>query len=88
MWKRIWPSEVPLDPRLDLEGLRLPSSSLEGIRNAALTAAHFAAAEGEHVGPTHLMRAVRREYQKLEREPPLIEGPRAMGVLAETKTPG
>jgi hypothetical protein len=68
IWQRVWPEEVPLGDDVDLPDLagrfRLSGGS---IRNAALAAAFLAATDGAAVGRDHLLRAVRREYQKLGR---------------------
>jgi SpoVK/Ycf46/Vps4 family AAA+-type ATPase len=68
IWRRVWPDEVPLAADVDLldlaERFRLSGGN---IRNAALAAAFLAAAEGGEVCRDHLLRAIRREYQKLGR---------------------
>ncbi len=68
IWDRVWPDEVPLGADVDLDDLaerfRLSGGN---IRNAALAAAFLAAADGTAVRREHLLRAVRREYQKLGR---------------------
>ena len=53
---------------------RLAQMNLAGgaIRNVALNAAFFAAADGQVVRPAHVLAAARREYAKLEK--PLTEG--------------
>ena len=72
IWQKIWPRDTPLSPDLDLDFLagRLEISG-GYIRNIALAAA-FMAAEGTghternpQVSMTHLIRATRREYQKM-----------------------
>jgi hypothetical protein len=68
IWRRVWPAEVPLGDDVDLRDLaerfRLSGGN---IRNAALAAAFLAAAEEAEVCRDHLLRAIRREYQKLGR---------------------
>ncbi|MCW5801358.1 MAG: ATP-binding protein [Deltaproteobacteria bacterium] len=66
IWERIWPAETPRAADLDLpllaERLELAGAH---IRNIALAAAFLAAAEQTPVAQRHLLRAARREYQKL-----------------------
>ena len=68
IWRRVWPTEVPLAEDVDLDDLadrfRLSGGN---IRNAALAAAFLAAEDGTDVRRHHLLLAVRREYQKLGR---------------------
>ncbi|WP_298432645.1 AAA family ATPase [Geobacter sp.] len=68
IWEVVIPDRVPLGDDVDF-GLLAREVRLAGgnIRNIALAAAFFAAADGETVTMGHLMRAVRREYQKLGR---------------------
>jgi SpoVK/Ycf46/Vps4 family AAA+-type ATPase len=66
IWRRHLPSALPLADDVDLVTLakrfRLSGGS---IRNACVTAAFFAAAEGSSVGMSHFQRAIRREHQKM-----------------------
>jgi hypothetical protein len=66
IWRRVWPREARLDTELDLVHIagefELPGGH---IRNIALNAAHLAAADGSAVTTEHVLRATRREYQKL-----------------------
>lgn len=72
IWNRIWPQELPRAADLDMEFLadRLHISG-GYIRNIALAAAFLAAEEARHerqeplVTMEHLLRATRREYQKM-----------------------
>jgi hypothetical protein len=66
IWRRIFPRETPT-AKLDHE--RLSRLNLPGgnIRNIALGAAFLAAGEQEPVGMSHLLRAARGEYAKLEK---------------------
>jgi SpoVK/Ycf46/Vps4 family AAA+-type ATPase len=69
--RRLWAHKLgplPLAGDEDLDFLAR-SFRLSGgeIRNAGLTAAYLAAAEGRHVGMADLVRAVEREYRKLGR---------------------
>ncbi|MBD2438746.1 ATP-binding protein [Nostoc sp. FACHB-110] len=66
MWQRIFPKNAPCSPNLNLEFLA-QNFEITGanIRNIALTAAFLAADDGEVIEMVHLIRAVRREYQKM-----------------------
>ena len=72
IWNRIWPEELPRAADLDMEFLadRLHISG-GYIRNIALSAAFLAAEEARpgqeepEVTMEHLLRATRREYQKM-----------------------
>jgi SpoVK/Ycf46/Vps4 family AAA+-type ATPase len=66
IWQRHLLADAPLDHDLDLELLaeRLPVSG-GSIRNIVLAAAFLAAGEGRPIGMAHLLRAARREYQKV-----------------------
>lgn len=66
IWEQIWPEATPQDGHLDLELLArqidLPGGN---IRNIALAGAFLAAADGGVVTMAHLVKATRREYQKM-----------------------
>jgi AAA+ superfamily predicted ATPase len=66
IWAGIWPKETPLaddvDPDLLARQLKLSGGN---IKNVALAAAFLAADEGSPVRLAHVLRAVRREYQKM-----------------------
>lgn len=66
IWQRIFPKNAPCSPELDLEFLA-QNFEITGanIRNIALTAAFFAADDGKIIEMVHLIRAMRREYQKM-----------------------
>jgi hypothetical protein len=68
IWKTVWPSQVPLAHDVDFSLLaqqfRLSGGS---IRNVALAAAFLAAEQRQDVSMRHLMRATRRELQKMGR---------------------
>ena len=68
IWKTVWPSEVPLGTDADFDLLarqfRLSGGS---IRNVALAAAFLAAEQHQDVSMRHLMRATKRELQKMGR---------------------
>jgi SpoVK/Ycf46/Vps4 family AAA+-type ATPase len=66
IWRRALPQEAPLAPDVDLAFLARKFKLAGGhIRNIALTAAFLAAAEGGVIAMKHLVRATRREHQKL-----------------------
>lgn len=72
IWEKIWPENTPLSPDLDMDFLAERLEISGGyIRNIALAAAFMAAEEAGHaernpqVSMTHLIRATRREYQKM-----------------------
>ncbi|WP_424094759.1 ATP-binding protein [Moorena producens] len=73
IWEQIWPSPVPRSEELDLDFIARHCEIAGGnIRNIALAAAFIAADDGGIVKMNHLLRAVRREYQKMGKV--LIEG--------------
>jgi ATP-dependent 26S proteasome regulatory subunit len=66
IWERIWPESAPVSQDLNLEFLARRFEVAGGaIRNIALAAAFLAAADGRVVTMSHLIRATRREYQKM-----------------------
>jgi hypothetical protein len=66
IWRTIFPEEMP---RGDLDVEFLAEFELSGgyIKNVALTAAFMAAEDGEELGMGHVVRALRREFQKTGR---------------------
>ena len=70
IWRRIFPPDTPVEG-LDVEKLARLNVAGGNIRNIALNAAFLAADAEEPVRMTHLMRAARGEYAKLEK--PLTE---------------
>jgi AAA+ superfamily predicted ATPase len=66
IWRGIFPASTPTE---DLDYARLAQLNLAGgdIRNIALKATFLAADAGEPVRMTHILRAARNEYRKLER---------------------
>jgi ATP-dependent 26S proteasome regulatory subunit len=73
IWDSIWPASTPRARDLDLEALARRFELSGGhIRNIALAAAFLAASDGEVVTMGHVLRATRREYQKMGKV--LIEG--------------
>jgi hypothetical protein len=68
IWQSVWPSEVPLGPDVDLAMLAHQFRLAGGnIRNVALAAAFLAAEQSQPVSMRHLMRATKRELQKMGR---------------------
>jgi hypothetical protein len=66
IWRRSLPAAAPLAEDVDLPFLARQFRLAGGhIRNTALTAAFLAAPDGGPIGMTQLLRAIRREYQKL-----------------------
>jgi hypothetical protein len=66
IWRNVFPADAPLAADLDLAFAARQFKLAGGnIRNVALLAAFLAAEDGAPVGMAHLMRATRREYQKL-----------------------
>jgi ATP-dependent 26S proteasome regulatory subunit len=66
IWQGIWPSAMPIAEDLDLAFLaRQFKLSGGSIKNAALAAAFLAAENGNVVNTSHLLQAIRREYQKM-----------------------
>jgi hypothetical protein len=66
IWRGIFPALTPVE---GLDPARLAQLNIAGgdIRNIALKAAFLAAEAGEAVRMSHLLRAARHEYKKLER---------------------
>jgi SpoVK/Ycf46/Vps4 family AAA+-type ATPase len=70
IWRRVFPASTPTNG-LNLDWLARLNVAGGNIRNIALNAAFLAADAGESVSMTHLLRAARSEYAKLEK--PLTE---------------
>jgi AAA+ superfamily predicted ATPase len=69
IWESVFPGETPLDDDVDFGALaRTIRLSGGHIKNIALASAFYAAADGRVIRTPHLMRAARREYQKLGRK--------------------
>ena len=66
IWRRVFPR---LTPTSGLDAERLAQLCVAGgsIRNVAMRAAFFAAGANEPVGMSHVLRAARSEYTKLEK---------------------
>jgi AAA+ superfamily predicted ATPase len=68
IWRGIFPQEAALGEDFDAAALaRTLKLSGGNIRNIALAAAFMAAEDGQAIGMSHLMRAARREFQKVGR---------------------
>jgi len=66
IWQGIWPDETPLNDDICLEKLAEHFKLSGGnIKNIAIAAASIAAAAGDGVSMPHLVRATKREYQKM-----------------------
>jgi hypothetical protein len=66
IWEAVWPDELPRDPAIALDQVARRLELAGGnIRNVALAAAFLAADGGGVVTAEHLVRAARREYQKM-----------------------
>ncbi len=66
IWRRAFPSEAPRGDDVDLAFLARKFRLAGGhIRNVALAAAFLAASEDSSISMRHLVRAMRREHQKL-----------------------
>ncbi|MBD2037648.1 ATP-binding protein [Leptolyngbya sp. FACHB-321] len=67
IWKGIFPAEAPIAP-LDFEAIAQQFKLAGGnIRNIALAAAFLAAESGQHIQMQHLLKATKRELQKMGR---------------------
>jgi hypothetical protein len=79
IWAGIWPRETPLSADVDAEWLAARYMLSGGnIRNVALAAAYLAAKDADVVRMSHVLHAVRSEFQKMgktldarEQAPPL-----------------
>jgi len=68
IWRGLFPARAPRAPDVDIEFLadRLPVAG-GNIKNIVMQAAFLAAADGGVIGMAHLMRAAKREYDKIGR---------------------
>ena len=64
IWKKVFPPQTPTDA-IDYKFLSELQISGGNIKNIALTAAFLAAEEGGKVQMSHVMRAAKREFQKI-----------------------
>jgi len=68
IWKNVFPAQAPIAPEVDFKALAHEVQLAGGnIKNMALTAAFYAAAEGGVVCMEHLIQASHREHQKIGR---------------------
>ena len=65
IWKQIFPKQTPLDPQIDFEFLSKLQLSGGNIKNIALVSAFFAAEHSGIVKMEHVVRATKREFQKI-----------------------
>jgi hypothetical protein len=66
IWRSVFPEQAEVD---DVDFAALARLEIAGgyIRNIALAAAFLAASEGQAIAMSHMMRAARREYTKMDR---------------------
>jgi len=86
IWDHIWPEKTPRSRELDLDFVaRRFQLSGGGIKNVAVSAAFLAAAEPDgEVRTEHVLRAARREFQKMGKDLAAVEfGDYAASVLPE-----
>ena len=68
LWKGMFPAQSPLGDDVDFAFLARQFRLAGGnIRNAALAAAYLAAGDGQQITMPHVVRSLKREYQKLGR---------------------
>ena len=68
IWQRIFPQEAPLSGDVDLSFMARQFKMTGGnIKNIAIAAAFMAAVNGGRINIEHLIRATKREYQKIGR---------------------
>jgi Winged helix domain, variant/ATPase family associated with various cellular activities (AAA) len=66
IWTRIWPKEIPLREDVDIDFMSHKFKLSGGnIQNVALAAAFLAAADNSSVTMPYLLKATRREFQKM-----------------------
>ncbi len=66
IWKNIFPDEMPLlDAGVDVNFLATFNITGGNIKNIALSAAFLAAGESSSVKMKHIIRATKREFQKM-----------------------
>ncbi len=66
IWRKIFPQQTPLNG-LDISKLARLNIAGGNIKNIAMSAAFIAASEGKSVGMQHVQRALRSEYDKIEK---------------------
>ena len=66
IWRRVFPQEAPVAEDVDLAFLARQFKVTGGnIKNIALAAAFLAAEDGGMISIEHVIRAAKREYQKI-----------------------
>ena len=76
IWRNHFPKEAPVAAELDLEYFAREFKISGGsIRKIVLNAAFLAADEGEPISASHLMRATRREYERMGKPHLVGQGP-------------
>jgi ATPase family associated with various cellular activities (AAA) len=66
IWQTVFPSTAPLEPSIDFDFLAEHFNLAGGnIRNIAIAAAFHAACNGGSINMHHLLRGLKREYQKM-----------------------
>ncbi|HUR63695.1 MAG TPA: ATP-binding protein [Candidatus Thermoplasmatota archaeon] len=86
IWQKAFPRAAALAP-LDLDALGRLEVPGGNIRSGALNAAFLAAAEGAPIGHRHILAAMRREYQKMERPASEAEFGRLAAAAAAEPVP-
>jgi SpoVK/Ycf46/Vps4 family AAA+-type ATPase len=82
IWRKVFPPDAPLDKDVDLTFLAKQFKLAGGnIRNIALLAAYLAAEDGGAIGMAQIVRAIKREYQKLGKLVTEAEFGRWIGVV-------
>ncbi len=68
IWQRVFPKEAPVSEGVDLKFMASQFKITGGnIKNIALGAAFLAASDGRTINMEHLIKATKREYQKIGR---------------------
>jgi ATP-dependent 26S proteasome regulatory subunit len=68
LWRQVFPAESPLDPEIDFEFLAHQFKISGGnIKNIALGSAFLAAANGGQINMASIIKATKREFQKMGR---------------------
>ncbi len=65
IWKRVFPAQMPLDKKIDYEFLSKLQISGGSIKNIGLTAAFLAAESSSIVKMLYIVKAARREFEKI-----------------------
>jgi SpoVK/Ycf46/Vps4 family AAA+-type ATPase len=83
LWMRAWPGETPVSADLDPAWLaRRFKLSGGSIKNVALAAAHLVGDDETEVTLDHVLRAVRREFQKMGKERRTLAAPAARSATS------